>query len=760
MYLNYLPLQFTADTFHGGEILFEGDRKDSSTYDSTLSKKLRELRDMHARTHVFHSSGNAIACVPRTETAPQIGETRQFDIVSDFQVANAIARAALFDFFQTEGNGVVVGFRPVTLLLDKHNLANARKDVFGILPEYSLDVRPLAPHEGKITSGVLVGFGIRYVFLKTVSELEAEGVPLPGLYAVKIRDDHEVPNSFERRFLGKIEAIRDGTVVLSDSDVREFPADQCYLEGSRENVEVVGRAILGNRYDAFSREILLKTYEVMGAEHQFTRLNTVGGWLAKKSPIACAAGIGIRIHKTPHDCGQGTDAGTAHTFPVPKCVLRPGGSITVPWPVDKQIDLHGPYDAESFPEKRAKIAVICPEEFIGEVGQFLRQLKDGVNSADENAPFRKGFVRKYHLISCDFSFHEVKRGSSTSLEDGYRDASLEAIRQKPHLAVVIIREQYRVLPDTSNPYYTTKARMMALGVPVQIVKIETIRQTRGEYTLNNVSLAMYAKLGGIPWTLTPNPDLVHEIVVGIGSARLSDSRRGAGERVIGITTVFSGDGQYLLANNTREVPADQYIEALTKSLVETVNELRSRFGWKPRDRVRFVFHQSFKKYKDAEAEAVKRFASSLIDFDVQYAFVHVSDSHNWMLFEPRSSGVKWGNSTKGKMVPPRGQCVPLGPNTALLTLSGPYQVKTSFHGCPHPILVNVHEDSTFKSLDYLARQVFNLSFMSWRGFNPSTLPVSISYSNMIVDLLGHLRHVKNWNPEALTTALKERRWFL
>jgi hypothetical protein len=131
-----------------------------------------------------------------------------------------------------------------------------------------------------------------------------------------------------------------------------------------------------------------------------------------------------------------------------------------------------------------------------------------------------------------------------------------------------------------------------------------------------------------------------------------------------------------------------------------------------------------------------------------------------MLFDRASTGVKWGNTMKGTMVPPRGRCVPLGPNTALLTLTGAAQVKTALQGCPHPVLISIHEDSTFKSLDYLARQVFNLSFMSWRGFTPSTLPVSISYSNMIVDLLGHLRHVKNWNPETLTTALKERRWFL
>lgn len=169
--------------------------------------------------------------------------------------------------------------------------------------------------------------------------------------------------------------------------------------------------------------------------------------------------------------------------------------------------------------------------------------------------------------------------------------------------MAVIREQHRELPDAGNPYYTTKARLMAQGVPVQLVEIETVRQRRIEYILNNLSLAMYAKLGGIPWTLAPNPDLVHEIIVGIGSARLTDSRRGAGERVIGITTVFSGDGQYLLANNTHEVSSGQYLDALTQSLKETVAELRSRFGWKPKDRVRFIFHQSFKKYKDVEAEA-------------------------------------------------------------------------------------------------------------------------------------------------------------
>jgi O-acetyl-ADP-ribose deacetylase (regulator of RNase III) len=760
LHLNYLPLRFTSEVFRGGVVSFEGSRKELATKEGPLSLKLRELRQKHGATHVFHDIGGAIACIGLTPEAPLIGQGQKFDILKDFQLANALARSALHSFLTASGNYTVIGYRPVTLVLEKHNLSTARKDVFGIFPEYTFDVRPLAPHEGDITSGVLVGFGVRYIFLKSAAALHNEGVPLTGLYVVQIRDDGEITTPFDRRYLGLVEQVRDGMAILSDSDVDEFPLDSCYPEGTRTNVEVIGRALFGDGYDAFSRTLLEQTFGVLGAEQQVRRLNDLGTWLEEKSPINCGAGLSLRIDKRPHNCPRGTDAGYSDAFTTPSCVLRPGGSITVPWPIDKQIDLHGPYDAESFPDKHVKIAVICPEEFVGEAGQFLRKLKEGINSADDNAPFRKGFVRKYHLNTCDFTFHEVKRTAAATLENAYKFASLEALKEKPNLAVTVIREQHRELQDAANPYYSTKARLMAQGVPVQMLKIETIRRREIEYVLNNVSLAMYAKLGGIPWTLAPNPDLAHEIVVGIGSARLTDSRRGAGERVIGITTVFSGDGQYLLANNTHEVSAEQYLEALIHSLKETVAELRSRFGWKPKDRVRFIFHQSFKKYKDIEAEAVKTFAASLTDFDVRYAFVHVSDSHNWMLFDPTAQGVKFGRATKGKMVPQRGQCVPLGPNTALLTLSGPYQVKTPLQGCPHPILVSIHEDSTFKSLDYLARQVFNLSFMSWRGFNPSTLPVSISYSNMIVDLLGHLRRVKNWNPEILATTLKEKRWFL
>jgi hypothetical protein len=70
--------------------------------------------------------------------------------------------------------------------------------------------------------------------------------------------------------------------------------------------------------------------------------------------------------------------------------------------------------------------------------------------------------------------------------------------------------------------------------------------------------------------------------------------------------VFSGDGNYLLGNATAEAPSKQYQTALLDSLRSTLAELQRRFGWRKGDKLRIIFHQSFKRYKETEAEAVAR----------------------------------------------------------------------------------------------------------------------------------------------------------
>ena len=73
-----------------------------------------------------------------------------------------------------------------------------------------------------------------------------------------------------------------------------------------------------------------------------------------------------------------------------------------------------------------------------------------------------------------------------------------------------------------------------------------------QYILQNISIALYAKMNGIPWTVDHDLTIADELVIGIGTAELSDSRLEERQRYVGITTVFRGDGNYLLGQLSRE----------------------------------------------------------------------------------------------------------------------------------------------------------------------------------------------------------------
>jgi hypothetical protein len=95
-----------------------------------------------------------------------------------------------------------------------------------------------------------------------------------------------------------------------------------------------------------------------------------------------------------------------------------------------------------------------------------------------------------------------------------------------------------------------------------------------------------------------------------------------------------------------------------------------------------------------------------------------------------------------------------------LSLTGPREVKTPEQGTPHPVLLNLHPDSTFTNMPYLTHQIFSLSWHSWRTFLPVSLPVTIQYSNLIADKLGHLSRLERWDPDVMLGRIGRTRWFL
>jgi len=134
----------------------------------------------------------------------------------------------------------------------------------------------------------------------------------------------------------------------------------------------------------------------------------------------------------------------------------------------------------------------------------------------------------------------------TDSVEAYKNAIEMAIRKKADeggrwdLALVQIRQSFKKLMVTENPYYLGKSLFFLHQVPVQDFTMELLEQSDYSlgYSLNNMGLACYAKMGGVPWLLKSSPTLSHELVIGIGSANLGQERGAINQRIMELPPYF------------------------------------------------------------------------------------------------------------------------------------------------------------------------------------------------------------------------------
>lgn len=647
-----------------------------------------------------------------------------------------------------------------------------------VLVRHSFDSRVIgAPRQGEDPYlALLLDVSTSNELDITMSELIAVRFDPIGRY-VCARSEEASDSVLPRlETLGRVVASEGGRLQLTDFSGEEFVnAGSVVLEPRQENLE----ALVEHYYPRDSHRIL------KGLRNRRMPFSSANGKLAeiRKVHAGVAAHLeevgvaGMRVEVRPL-----LERGDP-LFPPLITTLRPGflfgpqGRETGPYP-DQGVKRHGPYKYMQHEQNEPTIAIVCESRCRGRMDQFARTLRDGVlddtwgeatrnrTRAPEN-PFQGGLIGKLRLSRVTFEFEEVSEPTA----EGYAAAIkrlLDRLPETPDLALVQIRSDFQRLRNDRNPYLAAKAAFMTVGVPVQSIQAETADMpiTNLGYSVNNLALASYAKLGGTPFVISTRMPATHELIVGLGYSEIGDGRFGPKSRFVGITTLFQGDGRYLVWGQTREVEFENYADALLASLKTTVDMVRKENNWQPRDRVRLVFHV-YKPLKFVEIDAIKALVDQLLEgkYEVEFAFLDISRYHDFALFEPSERGVPYfvdgRRATKGIGVPARGICIQLDERSALLQLTGTKEVKTDEQGLPRPLRLTLHSESDFQDLTYLARQVYSFSYLSWRSYFPAVEPVSIAYSRLIANALGNLRAVPGWNSAVLTAGvLRNRLWFL
>lgn len=636
-----------------------------------------------------------------------------------------------------------------------------------LYPEYRLDARVSGPGQ---QPGIIVRLKTCCEIDLTVAELIGLGVDVEGRYVLAENDEvpfnPDLDEHVYRRLAGAVESVRDGRLCLRDAQVlAEVEAGRAWLEGRRDNLHDVMAALTGGRHARVLEMLEEARFGLLGADGRLNRITALARRLAAAGPLKIANGVHVEIGlPAGSDNADGGGGGLKSArFYEPAFVFDPGGDKTSK-SAQKGLSEFGPFDSQFFTPRHPRVTVLTPLAFQGTVEVFMDRFRRGV---PDSKAYAQGFARKYRLADCDVIVEPFDAGPRDAA--AYRAACLAVARadDRPHLAIVITSEEQESLQGDESPYLVAKAALMGQGIPVQELQVETVRRSDPAPTLDTIALQCYAKLGGIPFVIAAPRTIAHELVIGIGSAHVRPSRFADPERVVGITTVFSADGNYILSNISREADYERYPEELLLALRGCIDDVKKRNAWQPEDAIRLIFHV-FKPLKETEAEAVKRLVNGLLsEFrSVEFAFVHVSVEHDWALFDTTAPGAgNWrlpsgSRMAKGRGVPQRGHAVTVSRSEILLTVTGPYDMKVATQGLPGPLLLRLHPASTFTDIEYLAGQAFRFTALSWRRFYPSGTPVTILYSDLIASLLGRLRHVRNWNADVISTSFRTSRWFL
>ncbi len=706
-------------------------------FDAALLKKLRADFPESA----FKRIGDEIVCFSPENKWPISGK----EIIVDFSkmkgLSSFLFRDSVIRLLDKIGR-TPVGLAPIEIISSRAD-ENLIKDIVGVdfpfslQPRYFLNVRTADGVECLIPD-----CSARRVCTKNCAELIAEGISLEDKY---ITSQAKVG---EPRIYGQVTGVSGNIIEYLDRDEvkQKIEAERVTIEASNENFDEALRRKFGEKAPLKAEAVRLAASAFNMGPSKHEKIDKLVSFL-RKQKIAAINGVEFTIG----DWGNVTSS--VAKMLSPSLIFNDGREGN--W-ADKNITDYGPYTKSTFDRNNPSVCVICEEGEKGQVETFIRKLLKGI---PRHANYNGGFEQKFDVGTARVEFFTTNSNNPSA----YKAAVDKAIASKSSdggkwdLALVQVKKAQKTLPVNESPYYAAKAAFYLHQVPVHSFTLElTLQQDYNlGYSLNNLALATYAKMGGIPWLLKSSPTISHELVIGIGSAQSGEAKYGPKQRLMGITTVFSGDGSYIVSNTSKAVSPDKYQDALIDVLRDTLDKVKRRRNWQKGDTIRIVFHASVKKFNSSEIDAVKAVMEDYRDYKIEYAFLKISEDHGLHLFDDATKGDK-----KGKLAPARGTHLKISDTDMLVYLIGGKHLRRDTDGHPRGLLVSLHHDSTFKDIKYLATQVFNFSGHSWRSYFPNPMPVTISYSDLLAQNLGWLEQVPGWNPSTMVGKIGQTPWFL
>ena len=291
----------------------------------------------------------------------------------------------------------------------------------------------------------------------------------------------------------------------------------------------------------------------------------------------------------------------------------------------------------------------------------------------------------------------------------------------------------------SNNYYYLKYHFIKNNLPLQVVNYRKLGERNSlKWSTSNLALAMFAKIGGIPWIVKPSNK--NCLILGIGSSHKKNKETGEISKYFAYTVCLDSSGLYkaleVLAEEESEIT---YLEKLTNNLITILKEQKANYET-------CVLHLPF-KIKKKEIIAISNAIKQIKDIELVVVKINIDNKY-------------FGYSFHNTLVPYESSFVKLSKDEYLVwfegLLYGKEVVDKRLSNPVHIKFLNINNRKDFDEQAYL-QDILNLSGANWRGFNAKSIPISIYYSQIIAKYTEAFENISGYEEGAISN---NKPWFL
>jgi len=407
----------------------------------------------------------------------------------------------------------------------------------------------------------------------------------------------------------------------------------------------------------------------------------------------------------------------------------------------KAMNILNPYRRPN--NQNIKIFFICHTSHKDSVLAFYQNLKEGVNT-EKN--YYKGLEAYVNIKATASKEHFIEFTNENDpipeIVEQLETLTFDHDNIKYAAFYISPFDKFTPNPEDRDIYIQIKELFLNEGIVIQVVDYEKMvvnieNQYNFQFSLQNMALAIHAKLGGAPWKLAVTDK--KELVIGVGAF----TNQGENRRYIASAFSFQNNGLFRKFEYFDQSETDLLAGSICKAIRDFTSVAEA-------DKVVIHF------YKEMSYEELKPIIRGMHTLGLKIPLyilnINKTEAEDIIAYD-----LNWNK----KLMPVSGTYIRISENQFLLFNNARYpsdRFYSDTDGYPFPIKIKISspDEDAFEDADVvleLLTQVYQFSRLYWKSLRQQNVPITIKYPEMVAQIAPRFN---NGVPDDAKDAL----WFL